>query len=234
MGTVQAPLTRLFPTVLGWGLSTVAALVVAHFASFSLCELVDPPWLWGWRRELLLRFQLDQEIGVATWASTLLLAASSGVLVLLAREASRSGQADRRHWLGLAAGAGLLSLDEAACFHEIAVEPVARNLAIEHPALRLAWVLPGGAISLLVVAVSLRFWSRLPHPARWRLGWAVALYLSGALGMEAVGSAWAATHGSIGLGLTTIQALEESFEMAGASVLLAALLQLADDRRAWG
>ena len=58
-----------------------------------------------------------------------------------------------------------------------------------------SWVIPGAALVALLGIALLRFLRSLPRTTRRRLWAAGVLFLSGAIGLEMVGGAYAAVHG---------------------------------------
>lgn len=166
-------------------------------------------------------FSLSYEANVPTWYATVLLFACSMLLATIARA---EGASRRKSWAMLAAIFAYLSLDEAIEIHELLayLVPPAGGL------LRFGWVIPGAAITLLVGLVYLPFLRALAAPTRWRFVLAGAIYVGGALGMEPLLGWWADTHGDDNLGYGVIDFVEESMELAGASLFL---LALDDERR---
>jgi hypothetical protein len=150
-----------------------------------------------------------------------LLFACSARLATIARAERIS---HRRSWSVLAAIFAYLSLDEAIQIHEfLAWLPPAQS-----GLLHFGWVIPGAAITLLIGLAFVPFVRSLASEARWRFLLAGAIYVGGALGMEPLLGWWADTHGDDNLAYGVIDFVEESMELAGASLFL---LALDDERR---
>jgi hypothetical protein len=166
-------------------------------------------------------FNLDREGNVATWYSTGLLLLAALLLAALARLKPEGPHP--RFWAALSAVFMLLSLDEAAALHEATIQPVRRALGVGG-ALYYAWVVPGAAFAVIVLAGSWRFLRRLPAGTRRLFLIGGAVYVSGAIGVEMVGSSYDVTHGAHNLRYAAIAHCEEMLEMAGVLVFIYALL----------
>ena len=90
--------------------------------------------------------------------------------------------------------------------------------------LQFAWVVPGAALACVVGLVLLQRLRTQPAQVRRRLVVAGGVYLTGALVLETVSGQVLRAHGAGGRAYTLVTSVEEGLEMAGASLLLAALL----------
>ena len=171
---------------------------------------------------LIHLFNLDAESTVPSWYSSSALLAAAGLLGLIARAERERASRDWRHWAGLAIIFVVLSLDETASVHELAIRPLQLALRPGGP-LAFGWVIPGAAFVALVGAIYLGFMLRLPPPTRRRFLLAGGLFVGGALGFEMVGGA---LYTAYGMGLETALAsiVEETLEMVGIVVFIHALL----------
>ena len=165
---------------------------------------------------LAASFSLSQEANVPTWYSSVLL--FSCALSLWAHGVDELRRAAPRwhwHWRGHAGVFAAISMDEVASFHE-------RINATAHlgGVLYYAWVIPFGALVVVVGVLCLPFLAALPRPTRLRFMVAGALYVGGALGVELILGAWADQHGPMNLTYRLIDAVEEGGEIAGASLFL--------------
>jgi hypothetical protein len=165
---------------------------------------------------------VDLEANLPTWWNSTLLLAVAGMALAAALLSGRGTRPSRLSWLGLAAVAALLSLDETIAVHErlgqfgTAWKDWAGVALPTH-----AWVLPGALIAVVGTVIAV-VWARgLPRDLRNGLLGALAVFLTGALVVETF-NGWAHTNGhSVALGLGTI--VEEGLEMAGCIVALAVL-----------
>jgi hypothetical protein len=188
--------------VLGVG-AEVAIHLLGGADAYGLLHLVD----------------LSYEANVPTWYSSLLLLACAVVLGVITRvEAERPGT-PVRHWGALALVFAYLSLDEAVSIHEFL-----NHLFDFGGVLYFGWVIPVGALVVLVGIVYLPFLARLPGPTRRGVVRAGAVYVTGALGVELALGYWTDLHGEDNLVYGLIDAVEESLEILGASLFLSTLL----------
>lgn len=165
--------------------------------------------------ELVPRLSLSYEHNVPTWfASSLLLACA-----LAAGAIARRAGAWRRHWWGVTAVFAYASLDEAAELHE----HLGGHLQTGG-LLYFDWVIPAVAILGVLAAVFLPFMRALPAATRRRLLVAGAIYIGGAVAMELPLGFWVERAGPDGLGYGLIDWVEETLELAGASLALVALV----------
>jgi hypothetical protein len=166
--------------------------------------------------DLRSALSLSYEANLPTWYSSgLLWTAGLGLACCGWRELGRG----RVWWWGLAAIFMLLSLDESIELHE------ELGGAERMGVLYFSWVVPGALLTGLFCAAYLRFWWRLPTTTRRGFGWAFAIYVGGALGMELPLGAWYELHGDENLGYAMLDLVEESMEIAGLSVFLVAIAE---------
>lgn len=139
-----------------------------------------------------------------------------------------------------------LSVDEAASVHERmnnvlfpALWSLLTEVGLNHSALRWVWVLPYAVGAVATAALSWRWWLVLDRFSRLCFAVGFILAVSGALGMEMLGS-WRvhATYDMTGAGdewradsiYILLVAAEEVLEIAGLSLALFALVRLALSR----
>ncbi|TDC86281.1 hypothetical protein E1285_23975 [Actinomadura sp. 7K507] len=210
------------PSLRGPLLAAVAAtalLLVVDFALRAYHEYVEPiPAL----RRL---FNVGSESNVATWWNSTLLLSVAGMAVLAALLTGPGARPGRLSWLSLAAATAWLSIDETVQVHERLAGPGeqwANGLGVSLPTF--AWVLPGAVMALAGVAAAV-VWARgLPRDQRVGLLSALAVYISGALGVEAV-NGWLNRQGAdvlYALGTS----LEEGMEMGACLLALAVLARI--------
>jgi hypothetical protein len=168
------------------------------------------------------KFDLGTENNVPTWFSTICLFLCAIALAAIALTEWRGKGPLRVYWFGLAGTFVLLSLDEAASFHEMLTAPL-RAALHTGGLLYFAWVIPGG---LFVLGFLFLFWRFLSDvPAETRRGFLLAglTYCSGCLAMEMIGGRYLALHGA-DFNCALMCILEESLEMAGVILFLRSLL----------
>jgi hypothetical protein len=208
---MQIPVpTRGYPLTL---LCIGACLVAIHLLLASYHQLVEElPWL---LRQL---FDLDEENNLPTWFSSFLLLNDAIVMYLFC--VSRQ-QGQYLHWVILASGFLLLSVDEVAGLHETF------NTAIE-----INWAIPGAVLVTLTGLYFLPFLARIDRRLAMHYVASGAIYVSGAVVVELL----SADMDEDSLAYSFATALEEGLEMLGAwyflAVNLAALRTAVDTREA--
>jgi hypothetical protein len=158
-------------------------------------------------------FDVSSERNVPTAWSALLLLSCSVTAALL----SLRGGAG---WVLVAVTCAFLALDESFELHE-RLGGLGGSVAGDR--LHFAWVVPGAALVCVVGLALLRRLRAQPLEVRRRLVVAGAVYLTGALVLETVSGQVLRAYGG-GKAYTLVTSAEEGLEMAGASLLLAALL----------
>ena len=165
---------------------------------------------------------MDRELNLPTLFSTLLLLTCALLLRRLSKIQSNDNAAD---WILLSRIFVFLALDEALQIHEILIFPGLRHQI--HPALASTWVIPYGLIALGLLWRLRRFLTALPAKTCTSFLKAGSIYLTGAIGMEMVGS-FAVRSGLIRLHsfwYGAITGLEETLELVGLILFLYALMQ---------
>ena len=161
-------------------------------------------------------FDVNSERNVPTaWSALLLLSCAVTAAALAVRGRGGSG------WLLVAVTCAFLALDESFELHE---RLGGLGASVADDRLHFAWVVPGAALACVVGLVLLRRLRSQPAAVRRRLVVAGAVYLTGALVLETVSGQALGTWGAGGKAYTLVTSVEEGLEMAGASLLLAALL----------
>mgnify|MGYP004209153823 FL=1 len=195
---------------------TTAALLMAH----TLTQVGI--YGFGADKHWLDVVNMDRELNLPTLFSTLLLIMSA---VLLQRLSTIEWNDNAADWTLLSRIFVFLTLDEALQIHEILILPGLRHQI--HPALASTWVIPYGLIALVLLWRFRRFLTALPAKTSARFLRAGSIYLTGAIGMEMVGS-FAVRSGLIRLHsfwYGAITGIEESLELFGLILFLHALMQ---------
>lgn len=168
-------------------------------------------------------FYLDDENNVPTYLASLLLLIAAGLLAVIASVQHRVGDGFKWHWTVLSALFLLMSLDEAASFHERLIEPMRALLGAEGW-LHFAWVVPGALFVVLFGLGYLRFLRQLERPFGLLFATAGILYVGAALGIETIGAARADAAGHENLTYALIASAEEVLEMAAVVLFIHVLL----------
>lgn len=206
--------------ITGGLLAAVAALLVLHV----LCLTAPSEMSIATLRMVLDEFHLDREANVPNWFSSTLLAAAAALMIGIGVRARQRGERLGRRWIVMGMIFVLLSLDEAASFHEMAIHPLRDRFQLTG-IFYFAWIIPALAVLTLLAVMYLPF--VLALPARTRLGLiaAAALYLSGTIGMEMLAGAIVTSEGGIGNTAFAVSAtIEEMLELLGLVLLLNTLM----------
>jgi hypothetical protein len=174
----------------------------------------------------MLLINANRENSIPSWYSSSLLLICAAVLAGIAYGNRRSGGPYRAHWSVLAGLFGYLSADEAASIHEKLTAPL-RDAFHTSGYLYFAWVLVGAPFVVIVGLAYLKFWLRLPPRTRTLFALAGTLYVSGALGLDAVAANLWYQDGGTSLTSSAIGTVEEFLEMIGTVTFLYALLTYA-------
>lgn len=216
-GTLSIPIS--VTQVRRWLLVVVAVLVAAHIAGQFSEHILDKPNLKGF----VPRTNMNGEMSVPTLVSTLLLAGCAALLAIITYHAHRSGDRFTRWWGGLVLAFAYVAADEAIALHEATIAPIRDLLGVTEGWLFFAWVIPAGAL-VLVMAFLYRSWLfSLPGVTRNQFILAAILFASGALGVELI-SGWYLSVRGDSFTYELIGALEEALEFLGIIIFLTALL----------
>ena len=166
---------------------------------------------------------VNAEATIPTWYATLLLFISSVLVALIAIAKRRNQEPQARHWLGLAFIFLYLSMDEGAVIHEIISTPLQEALNTTGY-LVFAWLIVFIPLVILFVLIYLRFLFRLPPRTRNLFILAGALFVGGAVFVEAISAnRWYLDNG-VSFPYLAIATVEEFCEMLGVVVFIYALL----------
>ncbi|WP_456596463.1 hypothetical protein [Blastococcus sp. SYSU DS0552] len=207
--------------------SLVLRVVAAQPANAAeLDSGVRQPVFFGFQG-LLRIFSVDQEANLASWLSATILLLSA--LVVWGIAVDRRTAEDRwwRHWAFLAVAFAYLSADEAARLHESA-EVVVDSLIDARGIFSFGWILVAAPVVVAFALAYLGFLRALPTSIGRLVVIAAVLYVGGAMGVEAIGGlAYDLNGGQKGsLAFVVASSIEESLEMAGAIVFLAAMISV--------
>lgn len=187
--------------------TTIAVSVVGAAAELG-------GYLLGWPDRWSSALSLSYEGNAPTWYASSLLILCAAALASCAARATQ----DRSAWGALAAIFAFLSLDEAIELHEHL-----GGLVPGRGALFFSWVIPATVVVGVLGLAFARFLGRLDAVDRRRFVIAGALYIGGALAMELPLGWWTEREGDDNLVYGMLDWVEESLELAGATLFLVAL-----------
>lgn len=199
-------------------------------AAVSLAGLVAECsyyWLWPTMPERVYgMFSLSFETNLPTWYSSSLLAAAAVGLALVA---AVTRDRWRRYWWALAGCFAFMSLDESIEIHE-----QLGGLVGGSGVFYFDWVLIAGPAVLVLGLVFARFVLALEPTTRRRFVVAGVLYVGGALAMELPLGWWTERAGIDNIGYGLIDWVEETLELAGATLFVVSVYEVYDSRRGDG
>lgn len=194
-------------------------LTVASLAGQIAKYLLGYGTLYGFVR----LFDLNVEGNVPSWYASSMLLLCSILLALIAAAKKQEGAPFARHWGILSIIFLILSLDDAASFHNMADWPL-RAVVNARGFLYFPWILPGIAFVLIFVVVYWRFLLALPRMTRYQFLVAGTLFAGAAIGMEIVGGYHGDFYGFKNMTHALLTTVEEVLEMLGIVVFLYALI----------
>ena len=164
----------------------------------------------------------NTESNFPTLFSSFLLLSNSIMLFIIAKNYKRNIK-NYKYWLGLSIVFFFLALDEILHIHEHLVVPV-RSLFNTKGLLYNAWFIPYLTIVLVLGIIYIKFFKRLPiHTLKLFIISAV-IFLSGAVGMEAIGGQFGEFNDKRSLTYFVMYTIEELLEMTGSIIFLYALI----------
>lgn len=166
---------------------------------------------------------VNAEETIPTWYATILLFITAVLLTYITWTKHQQNEPRTAYWSGLAAIFFYLSMDEGAVIHEIFSDPVQQSLNTTGY-LSFAWLVVFVPLLLVFILLYLRFLFNLPPRIRNLFIAAGALYVGGAVVVEAISAnQWYLDDGVSFLYLA-IATVEESCEMLGVVLFIYALL----------
>jgi len=198
---------------------TIAILALVSLAEQYVIHILGRADL----EEFLIAVDVDAEANIPTWYSSATLFACGILLAAITARVNRRNGRYVDHWAWLSAIFCILSIDELAQLHE----HLGRLHSIwhTHGLFYFAWVIPGAAFVALVGLAYVPFLAHLAAKTRWRFMVAGAIYVGGALGVEALGGWRAETHGMNNMTHSVVATVEEVMEMTGVAIFLVALMR---------
>jgi len=165
-------------------------------------------------------FNVNNEVSIPTWFSQIILFGAAVTLLAI----SACSKTWKKSWKYLGFIFIYLSIDEGASIHELTVFPLRDFFNIQSGPLYYTWVLLFGGILLLLAMIYLKFFMNLPRKTQIILFSAALIFVSGAIGMEMVGSNLASQTGETSYSYSLVVAVEEYLEMIGVILFIYGLL----------
>jgi len=202
----------------------VALLFLGHLAGLVSTHFLGHDHLLG----MIPLFHLDREMNVPTLFNVFLFLLNAGLALFVWRSMAPESR-NRTVWLVVALVLAYLALDEFAELHERFAAPVRDRFGLTG-VLYFAWYVPYALFVAAFAAYVLPAVLRLPTRTRTLFVLAAAVFLGGAVGVEAV-SGWRweyliDTGRRPDLLYGVLTAVEETMEMGGLVILVAAQASL--------
>lgn len=172
-------------------------------------------------------FDLDGEANIPALFSAMQLLLCGMVLAIIASLSWRGRNRWRFHWALLAGGFVFMAFDEAAQLHERLIRPgmwIAGRMGVEDPHYGV-WVPIALVLLVPIAAVFMPFLLALPARIAALMSVAAVLFLSGALGLEAIGAS-VSSAGVERIAYHGLVVIEEGLEMAAITLFLFVLLRV--------
>jgi hypothetical protein len=166
---------------------------------------------------------MDQEMSLPTVYNGTLLSLAATLLIVISLEALRRRDRHVVPWLALAAAFTFLTLDELISIHEIFTGPMRTWFGLSG-LLGFGWYLLAVPLAALLGLFCLDLVRRLPRRTRLMFLLAGVVYVSGAAGMEMLGSLVMEQLGQASWPYRLEVLFEETLEMTGLLLLIYALL----------
>ena len=181
-------------------------------------------YVFDYRENWTKMFNLDREMNLPAWYSALMLGFCALLLRIIAQGKKQQGDRYSDDWRLLSTIFTILAFDEVLSIHEILIIPdVSKALNLPW-FLHSMWVIPGAIFVLWFGKHYWQFSQHLPYKSRQHFFLAAAIYVGGALVMEAVGSHIAEWQGQQNITYALIATVEEVMEMIGIVVFIYGLL----------
>jgi hypothetical protein len=179
---------------------------------------------WHPERDIVQFFNLDRERNLPTTFQTLLFLVCGLTLAGIAVMKRLQGDRWTRHWAVLSLIFLVLAWDEIAEIHERFIEPMRRAFDLQG-IFFFGWIIPAAAVVLIVGLAYTRFVFSQEQQLRNRIIVAGVVFLTGALGFEAIGGwYYDRVDQATDMIYVTLVTAEETLEMAGLILFLHALL----------
>jgi len=211
------PSSRRFVALLAY---VAIGIVVIHVATLVLMYGFHHDNVMGLTRQ----FDVDGERNLPAWFSSGLLLFAAVLLGVIASRQKPGVKPRAMYWALLAVVFTYLAFDEGFELHERLGDYLAIWASV-HEMESYVWLIPYALFVVAMMVTFSRFLIQLPPEHRKRVMISGAVYVSGAMGFEALGALYVHHyHTEVGILYDIETAIEESLEMAGSILFIRALL----------
>ncbi|WP_179346517.1 peptidase M48 Ste24p [Winogradskyella ursingii] len=172
--------------------------------------------------KLMHTFNFNLEANLPTYFSSLVLMGNAGLLFLIGRCWKREGKKYWK-WMGLAVIFFILSIDEMIKIHDHFRSPMEKFLGTSG-ILYYAWIIPYGIVTVILGVVYFKFFMALPKRILSLFVLSAILFISGAIGLEAIGGMYDEQYGQDNITYYILYTVEELLEMFGSIIFLYSLI----------
>lgn len=162
---------------------------------------------------------LDSERGIGTLYAVVQLGLAATAAFVVGVVLRRHRRPWARHWFALGVLLVLVMVDEHAAQHE-RITPAIHHHWATHGFLYFAWTIPAAVLVLVLMGSFARFVVHLPRPVRGLVVGAAALFVAGALGLEALSGWFVDRDRAASVAYELTATFEEFLELAGVALLL--------------
>jgi len=159
---------------------------------------------------LLDLFSINAQESVPTWYSTILFFLVASLLAWIALSTRARNEPYSLYWTGLALAFLYVSMDKGTAIHESASD-LLQSIYRVSCLFQFVWLILGLSLVIVVGILYGRFWWGLPGRARVLFAIAAAVYVGGAVGIEALSTRQYYLDGGKSFRYLVISSVEETF-----------------------
>lgn len=168
-------------------------------------------------------FDINREDSIPTFVASMGLGICSILLFIVGYLVRRKKLSDFPYWIGLAIFFLYMAIDETVRIHEKMGGPL-REIFDPEALYDMVWLIPYGALTILIGAIYLRFILRLPRETKTLFIVSGLTYIMGAVGFEYLSGRQDALYGVANFGYQLFVVLEEGLELLGTAIFMYSIL----------
>jgi len=205
-------------------------LIIVVLAILSLSTQIYKYFIFnGEDRYIIKMFSLDAEFNFPTLYSSISIFFCSLLLLIIFKLKTIERDPFRVNWIGLTLIFVLLATDEMLVMHEQFISPIRRLLNSEG-FLYMAWIIPAIILGIFFLVGYYKFLFSLPVPTRNGFILAGVIFVTGAIGFEAIGGKISSEIGQNNLIYSLNTHVEEILEMVGILLFIRTLLSYLESK----
>lgn len=228
-GSAHLPGWRRFDFRRSWVWLEIPVVVVILASTALLVAIVLTDDVYGFVRALFDKVNPGVEASLGTWVNAGLWLMTGLVAGYIARHVREH----RKSWAAVSVLGVCFSIDETVRVHEH-MNGLFAGVERLLPFANFIWVIPGAVVTLLIAGLLLRMVLSLPRTSRNGILAGGAVFVLGSIVMESISGLVHIQHGGGSNYYDALRIVEETCEMTGVALALAAMLHLLERRRADG